>query len=155
MRKYNCLGLVTEKLISPKMLIDLRLQGLSFSTIADRLHITKSSVYHVYKKYKSAHYDGYCPVSLDAVRQGLNSDAPFTKIAYQLDLSVEGLRNLITDYDIEDRLTVEKARAVMDNAPSFIYIADYFGVHRNTLLKFMKENDLSFKQGVKEPLSHE
>lgn len=143
MRKYNNLGVMTTNIISPQILVDLRLQGLSFSAIAKHYGITKSSVYNVYKKYKEAGFGGYCPINLDEVRKALKTDQPFAKIAFQFNLDCNGLHNLMTDYDLEDRLTVENVRSILDRAPSMIYVAEHFGIRRDTLKKFIEDNGMN------------
>ena len=144
MRKYNNLGVMTEDLISPQCLIDLRLQGLSFAMIAKRFGITKSAVYHLFQKYKADNFNGYCPIDLNEVRKALNTEQPFSRIAFQFNLDSNGLRNLMTDYDIDDRVTIENVQSVLNTAPSIIRAADHFGIRRDTLKKFMMDNGIQY-----------
>lgn len=142
MARRNKRGSIVEELISPKTFIDLRMQGLSFAMIAERIGITKYSLYNLYKKYKSNRYDGYLPIDPDAIRRELQEDIPFYKIAYMHNLEAPGLRNFMDDYDIEDRLTPERVKAVFSAAPTRTYAYEYFGLNRITLEKYIKEHDI-------------
>lgn len=142
MARKNKRGRIVEELISPKTLIDLRLQGLSFAMIAERIGISRYSLYNLYKKYKSAKYNGYLPIDPDCIRKELKEDIPFYKIAFMHDLEAAGLRNFMEDYEIEDRLTPERVKSVFEASPTRTYAYEYFGLNRLTLEKYIKDHNI-------------
>lgn len=122
--------------------IDLRLQGLSLSEIADQFGMPKSSLNNLVRKFRLCSYEGYEPIDIKTIKEDLNTNLSFSRIAYKHDLSVKGLRNYISDYDIGNRLTEENLRKYAATVHTRVEIADYFGVGVrtiNTLLRKYKD----------------
>lgn len=135
---YNSL----DGLISPKALINMRLQGMSLAKIAKSLDIGKSSLSFLLNKYKAQNFDGYVPIDIEELKNELNSNMTFAQIAYKHELSPLGLKNYMTDYDIESRLTEKRLREVAATARSKAAIAEYFGVDAHTIYTAMKKYNI-------------
>lgn len=128
--------------ISPSTYVDLRIQGKSLAEIANLLDIPKSSLFSLVRKFKATDFGDYYPISPEDIRHDLSTDKDFSWIAYKHNVSPLGLRNYMTDYDIEDRLTEENFRAYAKTAATKTAISSYFGISTRTVTRLYNKYNL-------------
>ena len=132
--------------ISIKQLVDLRLEGYSFSQLAEHFNsseINKNIVYQYYMQKSAEDFDGYEPLSVRYLRK-LLSDSYLTveDIAKMEDVSYRGLVNYMHDYGIIRRIDDEELNLLAKMGKSKRFVARYYGVSTSTIDKYLIRNHL-------------
>ena len=122
-------------------LVDLRLQGESFDTLAVRFGCSKMQIYVYYRDAKERGYDGYEPIKLSSLKR-MMSEGTLTlpEIAKKLGVSYKGLRFYIKDRGIERTPTKAKVRHLRERRKSLAWIARFYGLSYGTFKSWCRQN---------------
>ena len=132
--------------IPVKTLVDLRLEGYSFSQMAEQFNsreISKNILYQHYMQKSADGFDGYEPLSVRRLRK-LLSDSYLTveDIAKMEDVSYRGLVNYMHDYGIIRKIDDEELCLLAKMKKSKRFVARYYGVSTSTIDKYLIRNHL-------------
>lgn len=84
-------------------MVDLRLKGDSFQLIAEHFETSKWTLYQDYRIAAESDFLGYDPVGKEELIKALRGEETFSEIAFRFNLSVNGLKNYMTDRGISER----------------------------------------------------
>lgn len=130
--------------ITCKEMVDLRIQGMSFEDIAQRIHLSKQQTYLTFLHYKANKFEGYEPIATRYLKKQLKTNLTLVQLSRNYRLNVQGLKNYAEDRSIMRVMTVEKIEELYLEANfSLGQICDYYGNTRFTLRKFMIDNGLN------------
>ena len=126
-----------------KHLVDARIDGKSFDTIAEIYGFTKMVIYSYYNSY-ATDFDGYDPLSKERVEARLKDrTVTLPEIADSFGISPAGLRNYILDRQISARTPhVTHVRWMIQHGYSVNNIARYYGVSHCAMSSWLDRHNL-------------
>lgn len=132
--------------IPVKTLVDLRLEGNSFSQMAlrfDSPEINKNIIYQYYMQKAVSGFDGYEPLSVKRLRRLLSySYLTIEDIANMEGVSYRGLINYMHDYGIARRIDDDGLFLLAKMKKSKRFVARFYGVSTSTIDKYLSRNHL-------------